>query len=242
MRRKDEVEECVRTTGPLVDFFHRPAASDGDAGCDNLTARQRRDAICGVVRGSKFHRARARWLFSGLGPPLRRVVEEEGYNPTNLPDDEGEDGAEENEFDTEEASRSIVFLRCCYLDGLLARPPNGGRGGRRGRRKIGVIDEAFEVAELLHDSLFPLQNSGRPGPSPPSSPRARSGGTGGSRTGSSSSRSWCRCCSSGAWNPARSVATSSGCGAYGRCGRTSCGRRICTAPCGRRSRGRGGAC
>ena len=180
------VEESSSSTRPLVELFYRPttggggrgrASGDGNNGgggqsaAGGLSVRRRRDAICDVVRSPKFNRARARRLFAGLEPILRGVAEGQGSDgecaDDEGPDDDRSDNEDsDNDDDEEGPARAILFLRCCaflteaYLDGLLARRQRSSRGSSSGvgRPRIEVIDEAFSVAESLHDLLFSLQS------------------------------------------------------------------------------------
>ncbi|KAL7538289.1 hypothetical protein ACHAXR_008448 [Thalassiosira sp. AJA248-18] len=161
------VEESIISCRPLVNFFY-PNQSNNDDHDNNLTMRQRRDAICDIVRSSTFHKPRARRLFAGLTPLVRKISEEELYL---LPDDDTTE-ADGNTVSASSTTQSILYLRCCaylveaYLDGIMSRSSSGrrssggGGGGQQQARRIEVIDEAFEVAEMLHDLLFPLQSSG----------------------------------------------------------------------------------
>ena len=162
------VEESVISCRPLVDFFyHHPNDDDNDTTTTTtkLTTRQRRDVICDIVKSPKFNKARARRLFSGLTPLLRKVVDEEGYCPDQ--DDNGEIIVDAHAAST----HAVMYLRICaflvaaYLDGLLKRQRknNNNNSNSPNARRVEVIDEVFEVAEMLHDLLFPLQNCGKDG-------------------------------------------------------------------------------
>jgi len=74
-----------------------------------------------------------------------------------------------------QSTEALLFMRACclllesYLDGLADRRPpsattgsttNGNGSGNAVTREYAIIDEAFQVAELLHDSLFSLQSCG----------------------------------------------------------------------------------
>ena len=161
------VEESVISCRPLVNFVYNfNDSSNNDVGGSGnndsrqqLTARQRRDVICGIVKSSKFNKVRARRLFAGLLPLLRKVVDEESYRPDE--DDEGQiiDG------DHESSTLAVLYLRICaylvdaYLDGLIKRQKKGNSSSNNNNaRRVEVIDEVFEVAEMLHDTLFPLQH------------------------------------------------------------------------------------
>ena len=66
------------------------------------------------------------------------------------------------------STRALLFMRSCcllteaYLRGLVERrsDPSSSAAGGNADREYGVIDEAFQVAELLHDALFSLQSCG----------------------------------------------------------------------------------
>lgn len=163
------VEESIISCRPLVNFFYHPAttgvagAADGGAGA-TTTRLQRRSQICSIVKSRSFNKSRARRLFSGLLPLLIKITDEERYLPDE--DDEG-NVIVDSEADSTQA---VLYLRCCaylveaYLEGMLARQGKQrqtSRGGTQGGggRQIEIIDEAFEVAEMLHELLFPLQQS-----------------------------------------------------------------------------------
>ncbi|KAK1747414.1 condensin-2 complex subunit G2 [Skeletonema marinoi] len=152
------VEESVISCRPLVNFFYHP--TDNDDTTTKLTTRQRRDVICNIVKSPKFNKTRARRLFSGLTPLLRKVVDEESYCPDQ--DDNGEIIVDAHAAST----LAVMYLRICaflvdaYLDGLLKRQR---KGANNNNKRVEVIDEVFEVAEMLHDLLFPLQNCGKEG-------------------------------------------------------------------------------
>eukprot|EP00984_Skeletonema_dohrnii_P010337 scaffold4024_cov123-Skeletonema_dohrnii-CCMP3373.AAC.2 len=155
------VEESVISCRPLVNFFYHPTDNDDTTTTTKLTTRQRRDVICNIVKSPKFNKTRARRLFSGLTPLLRKVVDEESYCPDE--DDNGDIIVDAHAAST----LSVMYLRICaflvdaYLDGLLKRQRKGNNNNNN--RRVEVIDEVFEVAEMLHDLLFPLQNCGKEG-------------------------------------------------------------------------------
>jgi condensin-2 complex subunit G2 len=162
------VEESVISCRPLVNFFYHFNNNDNnnnDSSSNKLTTRQRRDVICNILKSAKFNKVRARRLFSGLMPLLRKIINEESYIP-----DEDEHG---NVIvgDVHDAStQSVIYLRICaflvdaYLEGLLKRQKrNYNNNSNNNSRRVEIIDEAFEVAEMLHDVLFPLQNCGKEG-------------------------------------------------------------------------------
>ena len=145
----------------------------------STTRKQRRTAIQSIVKSKSFNKSRARRLFSGLVPLLQMIVEEERY----LPDEDGDNDGQlvQDDLDNADCIQSIFFLRCCaylvevYLEGMLNRIGRGGNGngtstrrntanttknggGGEKKRRVEIIDEAFEVAEMLHDLLFPLQS------------------------------------------------------------------------------------
>ena len=173
------VEESVLSCGPLVNFFYHPDKDDGGP----TNARERREAICAIVRSPKFNKAWARRLFAGMTPLVKKVVEDESYLPASEEDEEsiGEEvGRDANNNDEGSnrrrsseiisdaaATQTILYLRACaflveaYLEGILERQTKKREGAER--RKIHVIDEAFEVAEMLHELLFPLQSCGKEG-------------------------------------------------------------------------------
>ena len=104
------------------------------------------------------------------------IVEEERYLPDEDEDNDGQ--LVQDDLDNADCIQSIFFLRCCaylvegYLEGMLNRIGRGGNGtsrrntanttknggGGEKKRRVEIIDEAFEVAEMLHDLLFPLQS------------------------------------------------------------------------------------
>lgn len=158
------VEESVISCRPLVDFFHHPNNNNNDVTTTKLTTRQRRTLLCNIVSSPKFNKTRARRLFSGITPLLRKVVDEESYIP-----DRDEDGGVIVDSNAA-SSLAVVYLRICaflvdaYLDGLLRRQRKGAAAASSSNHKrVEVIDEVFEVAEMLHDLLFPLQNCGKEG-------------------------------------------------------------------------------
>jgi len=63
------------------------------------------------------------------------------------------------------STEALHFMRACcllaeaYLRGLVERRPAVGNATNTDREH-GIIDEAFQVAELLHDALFSLQSCG----------------------------------------------------------------------------------
>lgn len=163
------VEESVISCRPLVNFFYHSNNNnnnDATTTTTKLTTRQRRDILCNIVKSPKFNKTRARRLFSGLTPLLRKVVDEESYTPDR--DDNGDIIVDANAA----SSLAVVYLRICaflvdaYLDGLLRRQRKGGAAAtttNNNSKRVEIIDEAFEVAEMLHDLLFPLQNCGKEG-------------------------------------------------------------------------------
>lgn len=65
------------------------------------------------------------------------------------------------------STEALLFMKACcllvgaYLEGLVQRRTGEpSSSSRRGRREYAIIDEAFAVAELLHDSIFSLQSCG----------------------------------------------------------------------------------
>mmetsp|Transcript_22855 Transcript_22855/g.40142 ORF Transcript_22855/g.40142 Transcript_22855/m.40142 type:complete len:1311 (-) Transcript_22855:196-4128(-) len=168
------VEESILSCQPVVDFFYHPNNQIENAknAANTMTIRQRRDAICDTVKSPKFKKARARLLFSGLIPLLKKVVEEKSYIPTDN-DEDDEDDEDDVRKDNNtlqklglmvELTPSILFVRCCaflveaYLDGILAKQQTSRRSSQQPPQKIDIIDEIFPVAEILHDLLFPLQS------------------------------------------------------------------------------------
>lgn len=145
-------EESHISCRPLVNFFYHSNTEDSDE--QQLTIRQRRDAICNVVSSCKFNKSRARRLFASLSPLLTKVVDDESYIPDV--DSNGTIISDSNAT----SSLSIKFIKCCaylveaYLDGIIKRQRNG-RGGLQT-----LDDEIFEVAEMLHELLFPLDQVG----------------------------------------------------------------------------------
>jgi condensin-2 complex subunit G2 len=161
------VEESVISCRPLVDFFYHSntTTNDDSSTTKQLTTRQRRDVICNIVKSPKFNKARARRLFSGLTPLLRKVVDEESYRPD---EDEHGDIIVDDRHAT--STLAVMYLRIgallvdAYLVGLLKRQRKSNNNNNNSNaRRVEVIDEVFEVAEMLHDLLFPLQHCGREG-------------------------------------------------------------------------------
>ncbi|KAL9182845.1 hypothetical protein ACHAXT_004124 [Thalassiosira profunda] len=150
------VEESVVSARPLVELFFGRSSTNEEGG--TLTGKQRRDALSSLVRSPKFNKSHSRRLFAGLLPLLKTIAEEERF----VPDEDNEGNVIE---DAEaESTSAIRFLRCCahlveaYLDGLLKR--QGAKSRRSAPKRLEVIDEAFETAEVLHELLFPLHACG----------------------------------------------------------------------------------
>ena len=67
-----------------------------------------------------------------------------------------------------ESTQALLFMRSCclltesYLRGLVERRSDSSSAAANASsdREYGIIDEAFQVAELLHDALFSLQSCG----------------------------------------------------------------------------------
>ena len=132
------VEDSHISPRPLVNFFNS----------------NKREAICNIVNSTKFNKSRARRLFSALSPILIKIIDDESYLP-----DEDEDG---NLIQDAECTTivSIQYIKYCanlvesYLDGILTKQ-RSGRGGL-----LTCDDEIFEIAQMLHDLLFPLHGVG----------------------------------------------------------------------------------
>lgn len=103
--------------------------------------RQRRKEAESHV--GKLNKVKCRRLFAALLPLLSRTVEEECYAYNQ---EEGEETKGDDEFDEASAVRGLQFLKLA-ADWLTAHV---------GTIKKTAMDEVFEMATLLHDSLFVL--------------------------------------------------------------------------------------
>ena len=139
------VESSSVSTRPLVQFFYK-ATTNG------RSAAKTREAALSAVK--TFHKPKARRLFAGLLPVLEKVVDEELILPPDQQTEEDDGGGASSD-----AADAVLFLRAtacltgAYLEGLTARNTR-----RSANQPSEIIDEAFEVAELLHDQLFPLHS------------------------------------------------------------------------------------
>eukprot|EP00956_Cyclotella_meneghiniana_P035397 scaffold114420_cov67-Cyclotella_meneghiniana.AAC.2 len=124
------IENAI-TIAPIVSLFF----NENDKQAQALVSEVK--AIIG-----KLNRVKCRRLFAALLALLSGVVENEEYSKED----------ESNEFNDEDISsssslQSLQFLKLC-ADFLHAHILS--------ITKSSVIDEVFEMASLLHDSLFPL--------------------------------------------------------------------------------------
>ena len=109
-------------------------------------------------------------------PLLKKITEEESYCPTEEQEQQ-EEHDNPTKTDVESATQSILYLRYCaylveaYLEGITQRTcskkskrQSSNTSEQNNPQPLGpqqtIIDEAYEVAEILHSLLFPLQSCG----------------------------------------------------------------------------------
>ena len=139
----DAVESSSVSTRPLIQFLFK-ATTNG------RSAAKTREAALSAVK--TFHKPKARRLFAGLLPILEKVVDEESIVPDQTEEDDG-GGASSDAADAVLFLKGCAFLTGAYLEGLTSRNTR-----KSANQPTAIIDEAFEVAELLHDQLFPLHS------------------------------------------------------------------------------------
>lgn len=125
------IENAV-SIGPIVEFFNS----------SNEGKKRRKDAELLV---GKLNKVKSRRLFAALLPLLNRTVEEECYSYRDE-EEEGEEKKDGEDFNEAAALHSLQFLKLC-ADLLKAHVCT---------IKKTAMDEVFDMATLLHDSLFVL--------------------------------------------------------------------------------------
>ena len=148
-----EVSDGIK---PLVDLFlyQTPSVSDGNP-------KDQRLALLGAV--ATLTKASARRLFDGIRNSLKGIVDNELFVPESAYSEEGGDGeGEQHQIIVSDAQSSLalsfvkVTAHCMegYMQGLVERR------GDSSTRTISVVEEVFEVMEMLHGCLISLQASG----------------------------------------------------------------------------------
>jgi len=164
---KEEILSCR----PVVKLFFYP--ENGTlVEKETLAASEQRVMLLNSIRSRKFQKSHAHRLFAGILPILKDIITNEHYVPASAYESEEEsaDGKDEHNKDEivpdEASTEAMLFMRAsalmveAHLDCLIERRSASANASEK---IFKVTDEAFSVAELLHDVLFSLQSCGPEG-------------------------------------------------------------------------------
>lgn len=151
-----EVSDAVK---PLVDLFlyQIPSVYNGNP-------RDQRLALVGAV--AKLTKGPARRFFDGIRSILKGIVEDELFLPESAyAEKDAGDEEEQNQIIVSDAQSALAlnFLKMTahcmesYMQGLVEKR------GDPSTRVITVVEEVFQVMEMLHNCLISLQASGDEG-------------------------------------------------------------------------------
>eukprot|EP00978_Attheya_sp_CCMP212_P016764 scaffold44171_cov64-Attheya_sp.AAC.1 len=164
---KEEILSCR----PVVKLFFYP--ENGTlVEKETLATSEQRAMLLNSIRSRKFQKSHAHRLFAGILPILKDIITNEYYVPASAYESEEEsaDGKDEHNKDEivpdEASTEAMLFMRAsalmveAHLDCLMERRSASANASEK---LFKVTDEAFSVAELLHDVLFSLQSCGPEG-------------------------------------------------------------------------------